>query len=69
MAHEYCGLSLDEVRAKSPDLSRLQRVAIDDHTWLFIDPARDPKEAKQKYIQNLNRYRKIHLDDEDEIYY
>ena len=45
--NDYCGLSLDEVRALSPDLSRLRRVEIDNHTWIFIDPDRDPKEAKR----------------------
>ena len=64
MAHEYCGLSLDEVRALSPNLSKLRRVAIDDHTWIFIDPDRDPKEAKRKYIKEIKFWRTKHDDDD-----
>uniref|UniRef100_UPI0040561C28 hypothetical protein n=1 Tax=Alistipes sp. TaxID=1872444 RepID=UPI0040561C28 len=63
MANEYCGLSVDEVRALSPDLSRLRRVEIDNHTWIFIDPDRDPKEAKRKYIENLKFWREKHDED------
>ena len=63
MANEYCGLSLDEVRALSPDLSKLQRVQIEDHTWIFIHSDRDPKEAKKKYIENLKFGRKQHNED------
>ena len=58
--NDYCGLSLDEVRALSPDLSRLRRVEIDDHTWIFIDPDRDPKEAKRKYIKEIKFWRTKH---------
>ena len=60
---DYCGLSLDEVRALSPDLSKLRRVEIDNHTWIFIDLNRDPKEAKRKYIKELKFWREKHDDD------
>ena len=63
MAHEYCGLSLEKVRALSPDLTKLRRVEIDDHTWIFIDPDRDPKEAKRKYIKEIKFWRTKHDDD------
>lgn len=63
MAHEYCGLSLEEVRALSPNLTKLRRVEIDDHTWIFIDPSRDPKEAKRKYIKEIKFWRTKHDDD------
>lgn len=59
---DYCGLSLDEVRALSRDLSKLRRVEIDNHTWIFIDPNRDPKEAKRKYIKELKFWRTKHDD-------
>ena len=62
--NDYCGLSLDEVRALSPDLSKLRRVEIDNHTWIFIDPNRDPKEAKRKYIKELKFWRTKHDDDD-----
>ena len=60
--NDYCGLSVDEVRALSPDLSRLRRVEIDNHTWIFIDPSRNPKEAKRKYIKELKFWRAKHDD-------
>ena len=63
MAHEYCGLSLEEVRALSPDLTKLRRVKIDDHTWIFIDPNRDPIEAKRKHIKEIKFWRTKHDDD------
>ena len=63
--NDYCGLSLDEVRALSPDLSKLRRVEIDNHTWIFIDTNRDPKEAKRKYIKELKFWRTKHDDDYD----
>ena len=62
--NDYCGLSVDEVRALSPDLSKLQRVEIDNHTWIIIDPSRDPKEAKRKYIKELKFWREKHDDDD-----
>ena len=62
--NDYCGLSLDEVRELSPDLSKLRRVAIDNHTWIFIDPSRDPKEAKRKYIKEIKFGRTKHDDDD-----
>lgn len=62
--NDYCGLSLDEVRALSPDLSRLRRVEIDNHTCIFIDPSRGPKEAKKKYVKELKFWRTKHDDDD-----
>ena len=61
--NDYCGLSVDEVRALSPNLSKLRRVEIDSHTWIFIDPSRNPKEAKRKYIKELKFWRTKHDDD------
>ena len=62
--NDYCGLSVDEVRALSPDLSKLRRVEIDSHTWIFIGPNRDPKETKKKYVKELKFWRTKHDDDD-----
>lgn len=62
--NDYCGLSVDEVRVLSPDLSRLRRVEIDNHTWIFIDPSRDPKEVKKKYVKELKFWREMHNEDD-----
>ena len=62
--NDYCGLSVDEVRALSPDLSRLRRVEIDSHTWIFIDPLRDAEEARKRFIKELKFWREKHDDDD-----
>lgn len=62
--NDYCGLSVDEVRTLSPDLSKLRRVEIDSYTWIFINPSRDPKEAKKKYVKELKFWREKHDDDD-----
>ncbi len=38
---------------KSPDLSKLQLVVIDDKTRIYVDIKEDPEEAKKNYLERL----------------
>ena len=38
----------------SPDLSKLQRVRIDNSTCIYIDPDKDPVLAKKRFIDKMN---------------
>ena len=35
----------------SPDLSKLQKVRIDDNTYIYIGLDKDPKKAKKRFIE------------------
>ncbi len=55
-ANENCGLTLEEVRARSPDLSKLARVQIDRNTIIFFDPQRTTADKiKNKYSMYQKR--------------
>jgi len=56
---------LDELKAQhrkaielaektSPDLTKLQKVKIDNSTCIYIDPDKDPVLAKKRFIEKLN---------------
>ena len=38
---------------KSPDLSKLQLVVIDEKTRIYVDIKEDPEKAKQNYLERL----------------
>lgn len=38
---------------KSPDLSKLQAVIIDDRTRIYIAQGADPEEAKNRYLSKF----------------
>jgi hypothetical protein len=38
---------------KSPDLSKMQIVVIDEKTRIYVDLEDDPEEAKQRYLERL----------------
>ena len=38
---------------KSPDLSKLQIVVIDEKTRIYVDLEEDPEEAKKRYLERL----------------
>ena len=63
MPNDYCGLTdaqLAEVRERH---RHFVPVRVDDRTTILIDPSRDPKEAKRKYIKELKFWRTKHDDD------
>jgi len=44
-----------KVAAKhSPDLNKLQKVRIDNSTYIYIGPDKDPEVAKKKFIDKMN---------------
>jgi hypothetical protein len=38
---------------KSPDLSKLQLVVINEKTRIYIEEGEDPKKAKARYLERL----------------
>ncbi len=52
-ATENCSMSLDEVRARSPNLSTLSRVQVDRNTIIFYDPT---KTTAKRISDNYNIY-------------
>lgn len=38
----------------SPDLSKLQKVRIDNSTYIYIDHGKDPVLAKKRFIEKMN---------------
>lgn len=38
---------------KSPDLSKMKLVIIDQKTRIYVDSEDDPEEAKQRYLERL----------------
>ncbi len=52
-ANENCGLTLEEVRARSPDLSKLANIRVDKNTVICFDPT---KTTAKKIRDNYNIY-------------
>ncbi|MFR9541851.1 MAG: hypothetical protein SNH27_07350 [Rikenellaceae bacterium] len=52
-ANENCSMSLDEVRAISPNLSTLNRIQVDRNTIIFYDPT---KTTAKRIRDNYNIY-------------
>jgi hypothetical protein len=46
---------------KTPDLSKLQEVVIDERTKIYVDIAADPAEAKNKFLTKQGEKTKIHF--------
>ena len=42
---------------KSPDLSKLQLVVIDEKTRIYVDIKEDPEKAKKNYLERLENKR------------
>jgi ribosomal protein L7Ae-like RNA K-turn-binding protein len=40
---------------ESPNVSKLQAVAIDNKTTIYIAQDADPEEAKKRYLSRINR--------------
>ena len=38
----------------SPDLNKLQKVRIDNNTYIYVNPDKDPVLAKKKFIDKMN---------------
>ncbi len=58
-ANENCSLTLEEVRARSPDLTKLAHLQVDKETVIFYDPAKKTTEQIRNDYSNYkkNRYR------------
>ncbi|MFI3293665.1 MAG: hypothetical protein SNI70_09130 [Rikenellaceae bacterium] len=66
-ANENCGLTLEEVRARSPDLTKLSSVRVDRNTVIFFDPTKTTAEKiKNKYSMYQKRIK--NYDETKEIY-
>ncbi|MFR9546717.1 MAG: hypothetical protein SNJ29_14245 [Rikenellaceae bacterium] len=66
-ANENCGLTLEEVRARRPDLTKLASVRIDRNTIIFFDPQRTTADKiRKKY--SINKKRIKNYDETKEIY-
>jgi hypothetical protein len=44
---------------ESPDLNKLQAVAIDHKTTIYIAPNADPVKAKERYLEKVNSKKAI----------
>ncbi len=44
---------------KSPDLSKLQAVVIDNRTTIYINSGADPEEARNRYYERLDIKNKV----------
>ena len=64
MPNDYCGLSETELVEVRNRHRHFVPVRIDDRTTILIDPSRDPKEAKRKYIKELKFWRTKHFNDD-----
>jgi len=47
-------LEKKQVTFKSPDLSKMQEVVIDQRTRIYISPDADPEEARTRYLARLD---------------
>ena len=64
MPNDFCGLTpsqLAEIRERHRNYIP---VRVDANTTIFIDPKRDAKEAKKKFIKELEYWRIKHYNDE-----
>ena len=43
-----------KINFQAPDLNKLQRVAIDHKTIIFISMDADPEKAKRRYLEQIN---------------
>ncbi|MFI3293920.1 MAG: hypothetical protein SNI70_10445 [Rikenellaceae bacterium] len=52
-ANEFCNLTIEEVRARSPDVSKMAKIHIDRNTVVFYNPA---KTTAKRIRDNYNNY-------------
>lgn len=53
----------------SPDLSKLVSVKIDDVTTIYIQPGKDPEQARQRFVSQQAKSRKAWIDEVKSAFY
>lgn len=64
MPNDYCGLTPTQLEQVKTRHQHYIPVRVDNKTTIFIDPTRDIEEAKQRFIKNVEYFRRKHIGDE-----
>ncbi len=65
-ANEFCGLSLYEVKNRSPDVTKLASLRIDRNTIIFYNPAKTTaKRIRDNYNNYIKHKKKLWIKEKD----
>lgn len=56
--NEYCNLTSKEIKAISPDLTKMYPIRIDKRTTIYIKCAKDAEKARNKWLKIIAENRK-----------